>query len=830
VRRVGALVRRPPTPMMDARTHAPTEHALRAAVDPVAALLERVERESGHPAPLAAPEEWMRAVAHACRAELAERMHESLRADRLRHARRVNYLSMEFLMGRALGNALAALGLAEAFAAAAQRAGKQPSDILEREADAALGNGGLGRLAACFLDSMATLGIPTCGYGLRYRYGMFAQRIVDGRQVEEPDDWLRHNSPWELPRHEICYPVHFGGKVVVDGPGRRWVPAESLLALAYDFIVPGHDTRRIAMLRQWRAVPSRPIDFEAFSRGDYVAAGAAKHAADLINWVLYPDDSTPAGRELRLKQEYFLVSASIQDIFAQHVAEYGRLDNIGAKAAIHLNDTHCALAVPEFLRLLIDAHGFSFDAAWTQCAAAFSYTNHTLLPEALETWPVGLLGQLLPRHLELVYEINARLLERVRQQFDGDAELVRRISLVEENHERRLRMASLAITASHRVNGVSKLHSELMTRTIFADHARVFPDRFCNVTNGVTPRRWVGLANPSLAAVFDARLGTGWRTQLERLAELRPLAADAALRAEVAAAKRANKARLAQVIRRDLGIAVDPASLFDVQVKRFHEYKRQLLNVLHVIARYYALLDEPAAPGPARTVVFGGKAASAYVAAKRVIQLIHDVARTVNADPRIRDRLKVVFIPNYGVSLAELIIPAADLSEQISTAGMEASGTGNMKFALNGALTIGTWDGANIEMAEAIGREHLFIFGLTAEQVEQRRRDGDLPRAHVESNARLARVLQAVATGEFSPSEPDRYRALVNGLLERDHYMLLADFAAYVEAQARADALFEQPARWTETAILNIAGMGGFSSDRSVREYAGKIWNVPLPA
>jgi starch phosphorylase len=792
-------------------------------------LPSRVERESGVAPAQASPYLWLRAAAHASRAELAERMNRSLRDDRRHEAKRVHYLSMEFLMGRALGNALAALGLDGEFEAAARAAGKQPGEILEVEPDAALGNGGLGRLAACFLDSLATLGVPSFGYGLRYRYGMFAQRIHDGQQVEEPDDWLRHGNPWELERPEIRYPVGLGGRVVTDGPGRRWLPAEQLSAGAYDFIVPGHATERVSVLRQWQAHASRPIDFAAFSRGDFAAAGSAKLAAEAINWVLYPDDSTHAGRELRLKQEYFLVSASVQDIVARHLADYGRLDNLGDKVSIHLNDTHPALAVPELLRILIDLHGMSWDTAMVQCQKVMSYTNHTLMPEALETWPVRMLEQWLPRHVEIIYEVNDRFLQYIRQHFPGDEILVRHASLIDENGERRVKMAALSIVASHRVNGVSQLHSDLMVQTIFADYARVFPNRFCNVTNGVTPRRWLAQANPALSATLDERLGPQWRTHLDQLAQLAPLAGDSGLRSAVQAAKRANKERLALRVRRDLGLAIDPASLFDVQIKRIHEYKRQLLNALHVVARYQAILARPNAEWQPRTVIFAGKAASAYVTAKTIIRLIHDIARTVNSDPRVRDRLKVVYLPNYGVSLAETIIPAADLSEQLSTAGTEASGTGNMKFALNGALTIGTWDGANIEMAQAVGPEHFFIFGLTAEQVTQVRALGYDPRLHYEENAQLKAVLDAIAGGAFSPGERGRYRELIDSLLHRDSYLLLADFAAYVAEQQRVDTLFATPHTWSDKAIRNIAGMGGFSSDRTIRDYARMIWNVSVP-
>jgi len=789
-------------------------------------LLERVEREGGSTPREASPSVWMRSIAHACRAELAKRMYETLLADRGRGAKRVYYLSMEFLMGRALSNALSALDMTEPFADAARQSGVDPRDALERENDAALGNGGLGRLAACFLDSLATLGIPSFGYGLRYRFGIFAQRIHDGRQVEEPDDWLRNGNPWEFERPEIRFAVSLGGRVVADGPGRRWMPAETLHADAFDFIVPGHDTRRIAVLRLWQAAP-RPIDFHAFSQGDHVAAGMARLSAETIGWVLYPDDSTPTGRELRLKQEYFLVSASMQDILARHLQEHGHLDNLADSVAIHLNDTHPALAAPELLRLLLDQHNLGWERSLAVLRRVMSYTNHTLMPEALEMWPVRLFEHWLPRHLEIIYEMNHRFLDQVRERFPGDEALIRRVSLIDEGDERRVRMAALSIVASHKVNGVSQLHSDLMVQTIFADFARVFPERFCNVTNGVTPRRWVAQANPALSNLLNTRLGgPQWRTALDRLVELKPLAGDAGLRRDVLAAKRTNKERLAALIRRELGLVVDPSSLFDVQVKRFHEYKRQLLNVLQVIARYQAIVASPNAPWTSRTVVFAGKAASAYVTAKDIIRLIHDVARVVNTDPQVRDRLKVVFLPNYGVSLAETIIPAADLSEQISTAGTEASGTGNMKFALNGALTIGTWDGANIEMAQSVGREHFFIFGLTAGEATQLRTRGYDPRRYYDGNARLKHAVDAVAQGVFSPGEPDRYRSLADSLLTRDAYLLFADFASYLEAQALADRLFAKPGEWAHKAILNIAGMGHFSSDRTIREYARGVWNV----
>jgi len=777
----------------------------------------------------------LRAAAVACRSLLAERWAETQAADAARPGdapvRRVHYLSMEFLMGRALSNALAALGMNEPLQ---QALGDKPlSDVLEVEPDAALGNGGLGRLAACFLDSFAELGLPSFGYGLRYRYGMFAQGIQQGRQVEVPDDWLRLGAPWEVPRPQLRYRVGFGGRVQMEGGQARWHPAEVVEAEAFDFIVPAHHSRRVATLRQWNAVAASTIDFNAFCHGDYAGAARAQVAADSLNWVLYPDDSTDAGRELRLRQEAFLVSASVQDLIARHLAEGRPLSELGRANAIHLNDTHPALAPAELMRLLLDEHGLSWDAAWAITRQAVSYTNHTLMPEALETWPVRMFEALLPRHLEIIYEINHRFLSDVAKRFPGEKELVQRVSLIDEGHgyggyggERRVRMAALSIVASHRVNGVAALHSELMVQTIFADYARIFPERFHNVTNGVTPRRWLQQANPGLSALLDARIGSGWRQDLAELKKLSAFADDAQVRRDLSAVKRANKQRLADHIRSELGIAVHVDSLFDVQIKRIHEYKRQLLNLLHVVARYQAIVEQPGKDWTPRTVIIAGKAASAYVAAKSIIQLAHDIARVVNSDPRVGDKLKLVFMPNYSVSLAELIIPAADLSEQISTAGTEASGTGNMKFALNGALTIGTWDGANIEMAQNMGEENMFVFGLKTEQVARIKELGYDPRLHYEENAQLKRVIDAIAGGAFSSGDASRYRGLTDKLLGSDVYLLMADFAAYVQAQERVDALFKQPEAWSRQALLNIAGMGWFSSDRTIAEYVERVWSV----
>ncbi len=741
--------------------------------------------------------------------------------------RRVHYLSMEFLMGRAMGNALAALGLESDVRRQLAASGLQLSDVLELENDAALGNGGLGRLAACFLDSFAELGLPSFGYGLRYQYGMFAQQIQNGRQIETPDDWMRWGNNWEVFRPEVRYAIGFGGHVEGNGSARHWMPAERIIAQAYDFIVPAHNSERVSTLRQWHASAERAIDFTAFCRGEYLAATSHRVAADVLNWVLYPDDSTVAGRELRLKQEAFLVSASLQDVVARHLREGRGLTQLGRANAIHLNDTHPALAPAELMRLLLDQHGMDWDAAWTVTHEAVSYTNHTLMPEALETWPVRMFEALLPRHLEIIREINRRFLELVRSRFPGDEAMVKRVSVIDEASDGRIHMAALAIVASHKVNGVSALHSDLMVQTIFSDFAKLFPGRFHNVTNGVTPRRWLMQANPELSNLIDGRIGNSWRQDLGQLSALKPMAADAPLGRDFLLVKRHNKERLAALIQARLGIKVDTASLFDVQVKRIHEYKRQLLNVLQVIARYQAIIDTPDAHWTPRTVVIAGKAASAYHMAKLIIQLTHDVAAVVNDDPRVAGRLKLVFLPNYGVSLAEVIIPAADLSEQISTAGTEASGTGNMKFAMNGALTIGTWDGANIEMAQAMGQENMFVFGLRTEEVQKLKTQGYRPRDYVEANQQLKRVLNAIMAGDFSHGDTQRYHCLTDNLLDHDPYLLMADFAAYVAAQAQVDALFDAPADWARRALLNVAGMGSFSVDRTIREYIERVWSAP---
>lgn len=775
--------------------------------------------------------ELMQAVAHVAREQFSRRWVATQARERESQARRVYYLSMEFLIGRTMGNALAALGLTDGAAAAVQQHAHRLEEIADREPDAALGNGGLGRLAACFLDSMATLGLPSFGYGIRYEYGMFAQDIQNGVQVEYPDPWLADGTPWEFPRSGISYPVRFGGWVEHQAGKAVWRPAGEVAAKAYDMVVPGHGTEKVSTLRLWKAVAPAHIDLHAFNTGDYARAAGVKNEYENISWVLYPNDSTPAGRELRLRQEYFFVAASVQDILGRHVEEYGTLANLADKVAMHLNDTHPAIAVAELMRVLCDEHDMPWAQAWGITQRVFSYTNHTLMPEALETWPVSLMQHVLPRHLEIIFRINQEFLDFAAAQRPGDHGFLARLSLIEENGERRVRMAHLSIVGSHKVNGVSALHSDLLVKTIFADFAALWPDRFTNMTNGVTPRRWLAQANPGLAALLDRTLGTKWRLDLDQLQGLRDLRGNAAFRDEFMAIKRANKARLAEHIARTTGIAVDPASLFDVQVKRIHEYKRQLLNVLHVVARYQAILAHPNAGWVPRTVIFAGKAASSYAAAKNIIRLIHDVGSVINRDPRVAGLLKLVFVPNYGVSVAEVIMPGADLSEQISTAGTEASGTGNMKLALNGALTIGTDDGANIEIRQHVGDDNIFIFGLKTPEVQAIRASGYQPMRWYEGNPQLKNVLDAIAGGSFSPDEPGRYRGLVDSLLwGGDHYLLLADFASYVETQLRVDALFRQSGEWASKAIANVAGMGAFSSDRTIREYAQQIWGMtPAP-
>jgi len=776
---------------------------------------------------IASQSDLMLAVAQMARSQLSERWVATQNQERQRKARRVVYLSMEFLMGRTLSNALAALDLTESAAQGLKQHAQSLEDIVDCEQDAALGNGGLGRLAACFLDSMATLGLPSWGYGIRYEYGMFAQHIASGTQHEYPDPWLMNGTPWEFPRADVTYPVRFGGWVEhLDGRA-FWRNSGEVAAKAYDMVVPGHGTEKVSTLRLWKAVAPAHFDLGAFNTGDYARAASAKNEFENISWVLYPNDSTPAGRELRLKQEYFFVAASMQDLVKRHLDEHPSLVNLAEHVAIHLNDTHPAIGVAELMRILCDEHDMQWADAWQLCCKTFSYTNHTLMPEALETWPVSLMQHVLPRHLEIIFRINKEFLEFAAKKRPNDNQFLERLSLIGEHGERRVRMAHLSIVGSHTVNGVSALHSDLLVETIFSDFAFLWPERFTNMTNGVTPRRWLAQANPGLASLLDDTLGKGWRLDLDQLQQLNAKKSNPVFQQAFQAVKRANKVRLAALIASSTGIEVSPDSLFDVQVKRIHEYKRQLLNVLHVVWRYQAILSEPHAHWVPRTVIFAGKAASSYVSAKSIIRLIHDVGQIINHDPRVGDKLKLVFIPNYGVSVAEVIMPGADLSEQISTAGTEASGTGNMKLALNGALTIGTDDGANIEIRQNVGDDNIFIFGLKTPEVKALKQAGYQPMRYYEKQPALKSVLDAISSGLFSPGEPGRYRSLVDSLLwGGDHYMLLADFESYISTQARVDALYRQPAQWCEHSIANVAGMGVFSSDRTIGEYANKIWHV----
>ncbi|MCW2476905.1 MULTISPECIES: glycogen phosphorylase [unclassified Symbiopectobacterium] len=771
--------------------------------------------------------EWLNATLLAVRDRMVERWLRSNRAQLSQDVRQVYYLSMEFLLGRTLSNALLAMGLYEDLKQALDDMGLDLDELIEEENDPGLGNGGLGRLAACFLDSLATMALPGRGYGIRYEYGMFAQKIVNGQQAESPDYWLEYGNAWEFPRHSTRYTVRFGGRVQQEGSKARWVETEEIIASAYDQIIPGYDTDATNTLRLWGAQASSEINLGKFNQGDYFAAVEDKNHSENVSRVLYPDDSTYSGRELRLRQEYFLVSATVQDILSRHWMMHNTYDNLADKFAIHLNDTHPVLAIPELMRLLIDEHKFKWLDAWQVVTSVFSYTNHTLMQEALETWPVDMLGKILPRHLQLIFEINEHFLEEVQKKFPKDNGLLARVSIIDETNGRRVRMAWLAVVASHKVNGVSELHSDLMVQSLFADFARIYTDRFCNKTNGVTPRRWLALANPSLSKVLDDAIGKNWRTNLSQLEDIKPQADFPAFVQKVRKAKLANKQRLAEYVAEHLDVVIDPEALFDVQIKRIHEYKRQLLNLLHIITLYNRIKDEPKAKRVPRVAIFAGKAASAYYMAKHIINLINDVAAVINHDPDMHDKLKVVFIPNYSVSLAQVIIPAADLSEQISLAGTEASGTSNMKFALNGALTIGTLDGANVEMLEHIGEENMFIFGNTTEQVEALRKNGYNPREIYEKDEELRRVLTQIATGVFSPSDPRRYGDLFDSLVNfGDHWQLLADYRSYVDTHDRVDELYRNPDEWARRSILNIANMGNFSSDRTIQEYADDIWDI----
>ncbi|MEW6753411.1 MAG: glycogen/starch/alpha-glucan phosphorylase, partial [Candidatus Latescibacterota bacterium] len=704
------------------------------------------------------------------RDRLIERWIETQQTYYRRDAKRVYYLSLEFLLGRTLGNSLINLGMCEGTRTALSELGYRLEELCEVEPDAGLGNGGLGRLAACFLDSMATLELPAYGYGLRYEYGIFFQRIYDGFQVEAPDNWLRYGNPWETPRPEYLYPVQFYGRVHQgrDARGRLchdWVDTKMVMAMAYDTPIPGFRNNTVNTLRLWAAKATREFDLECFNYGDYEKAVEDKSLSETLTRVLYPNDNFFVGRELRLRQQYFFVSATLQDILRRYRKGHRTFDEFAEKQAIQLNDTHPAIAIPELMRLLVDGEKLSWDQAWEITVNTFSYTNHTVLPEALERWPVGLIEQVLPRHLQIIYEINHRFLEGVAHRFPGDVDRLRRMSIIDEEGERTVRMAHLAIVGSHTVNGVAELHTRILKEDIFRDFHEIWPQKFTNKTNGIAPRRWLRHCNPDLAELVTRHIGGGWITDLDQLRGLEELVGDAGFAAEWRRVKRANKVRLAEYIRQENDVRVDPDSLFDCQVKRIHEYKRQLLNALHVITLYNRIKEDPGADFVPRTVIFGGKAAPGYYTAKMVIKLINCIASRVNGDPDVRGRLQVVFLANYGVSLAEKIVPAADLSEQISTAGMEASGTGNMKFALNGAVTIGTLDGANVEIRREVGEENIFIFGLTVEEVRALKSRGYSPRDYYHANPELRRAVQMLEEGYFSPARPGLCSPLINSLL-----------------------------------------------------------------
>ncbi len=781
----------------------------------------------------AKPHDWFTATVLALRDDVVDRWIESTRETYDSGAKRVYYLSLEFLIGRLLRDALSNMGLTREMEVALRSHGLDLAALEELEPDAALGNGGLGRLAACFMESLASLGIPAYGYGIRYVNGMFRQRIDDGWQVELPETWLSHGNPWEFPRRESAYRIGFGGEVVgggdQGGEGVTWKPAEEVEATAVDTPVIGWRGKRINTLRLWKANAVDPIRLDAFNAGDHMGALADKVRAESLVRVLYPADSTAAGQELRLRQEYFFTSASIQDILRRHVQYHGDVRTLPDKAAIQLNDTHPAVGVAELIRLLVDVHGLEFDEGWDVARRTFGYTNHTLLPEALESWPLPLFERLLPRHMQIVYAINSRVL-REAHKAGLDSTSIAAISLIDEGGDRRVRMANLAFVGAHSVNGVAALHTELMKSTVFSDLHKLYPTRINNKTNGVTPRRWLQQCNPGLTALLKDAIGDGFLDDANKLSDLNRLADDAQLGERISEVKRANKIALATHIKDLVGIRLNPDALFDVQIKRIHEYKRQLLNLIETVALYDQIRSHPEKDWVPRVKIFGGKAAPSYHNAKLIIKLANDIARRVNSDPSVGGLLKVVYVPNYNVTLAEKIIPAADLSEQISTAGMEASGTGNMKFALNGALTIGTLDGANIEIKDHVGDPNIVIFGLTADEVAEKRASGYNPREVIEASRELQQAMSAIASGVFSPDDPHRYADLMNGIYDHDWFMVAADFDTYHTAQRGVDRRWTDQTAWRASAIRNIANVGWFSSDRTIGEYARDIWGVsPAP-
>lgn len=794
-------------------------------------IIERLTYRIGKDAKVAKPHDWLTATILVVRDRIIDRWMASTREVYATGAKRVYYLSLEFLIGRLMRDAVSNLGLMEEVRDALTSLGVDVNVIAGLEPDAALGNGGLGRLAACFMESMATVDVPAYGYGIRYVHGLFRQQLADGWQVELPENWLAHGNPWEFERRESAYEIGFGGAVEFitthdDQPRYVWKPAERVIAAAFDTPAVGWRGKRVNTLRLWSAQPIDPILLDAFNAGDHIGALRESNKAESLTRVLYPADATPAGQELRLRQEFFFSSASLQDILRRHLQQYDDFTSLPDKVAIQLNDTHPAVSVAELIRLLCDVHGMDFDQAWDITRRTFSYTNHTLLPEALESWAVPLFERLLPRHMQIIYAINAKILIDARKGKNFSDGEIRSISLIEESGDRRVRMGNLAFVGSHSINGVSALHTDLMKVTVFADLHKLYPDRINNKTNGITPRRWLQQCNPGLTGLIREAIGDEFLDDAEKLRPLEAHASDPSFQEKFAAVKRANKVALSNLVASRMGVKLDPSAMFDIQIKRIHEYKRQLLNIIEAVALYDQIRSHPELDWVPRVKLFAGKAAPSYYNAKLIIKLINDVARTINNDPSVRGLLKVVFVPNYNVSLAEVMVPAADLSEQISTAGMEASGTGNMKFGLNGALTIGTLDGANVEMRDNVGEDNIVIFGLKADEVSKVRSDGHNPRAIIEGSRELAQALAAIGSGVFSPDDRNRYTALIDGIYSHDWFMVAADFDAYAQAQREVDQIWTEQSAWYTKTINNTARMGWFSSDRTIRQYADEIWRA----
>ena len=804
---------------------APTAEALQAEI------LERLIYSVGKDPVVARPHDWLEATILAVRDRVMDRWMESSRETWRTSRKRVYYLSLEFLIGRLMRDAMSNVGLMEPVRQALKNLKVDLGDLIDLEPDAALGNGGLGRLAACFLESMSTLKIPAYGYGIRYVHGLFRQEMSEGWQVELPEEWLAHGNPWEFERRESAYEIGFGGHVepVTDPDGavrQEWRPNDHLLAVAYDTPIVGWRGARVNTLRLWSAQPIDPILLDKFNSGDHIGALEESARAEAITRVLYPADSTAAGQELRLRQEFFFSSASLQDIVRRHLQHYGDLGSLPDKVAIQLNDTHPAISIAEMMRILVDLNGLKWADAWRLTRGTFGYTNHTLLPEALESWPVSLMERLLPRHMQIIYQINADVLAEARQRARFNDAQVASVSLIDENGGRRVRMGQLAFVGSHSINGVSALHTELMKQTVFADLHKLYPERINNKTNGITPRRWLMQCNPDLTRLIGDRIGQGFFDNINLLRGLDAHADDPTFQDQFAAVKFANKERLAKLIKARLNVTVSPEALFDVQIKRIHEYKRQLLNIIQAVAMYDEIRAHPERDFVPRVKVFAGKAAPGYWNAKLIIKLINDVAKVINNDPAVRGLLKVVFLPNYNVSLAEMIVPAADLSEQISTAGMEASGTGNMKFMANGAVTIGTMDGANVEMHKEVGPENIVIFGMSADEVNDRRARSEVPRSAIDKSPRLKEALESISSGVFSPDDPNRYRDLIGGLYDHDWFMVARDFDAYDRAQDQVNELWLDRKRWYGMAVRNTAHVGFFSSDRTISQYAAEIWGA----